>query len=817
MFQRSFDGIVSKLANSVTFVGAHSRLDGIVSKLANSVTFVGAHTRFDGIVSKLANSVTFVGAHTRFDGIVSKLANSVTFVGEHTRLDGIVSKLANSVTFVGAHSRFDGIVSKLANYVTFVAAHTRFDGIVSKLANSVTFVGAHTRFDGIVSKLAKYVTFVAAHTRFDGIVSKLANSVTFVGAHTRFDGIVSKLANSVTSVAAHTRFDGIVSKLANSVTFVGAHTRFDGIVSKLANSVTCVVAHIRLVGGSSSNEGRVEVLHNGQWGTVCDDNWGLNDAHVVCRQLGYPGATEASVRAAFGQGSGPIWLDNVNCDGSETTITDCGHIGWGSHNCGHSEDAGVVCILDIRLVGGSSSIEGRVEVFHNGQWGTVCDDNWGLNDAHVVCRQLGYTSAAAARASAAFGQGSGPIWLDDVRCDGSQTTITGCGHNGWGSHNCGHSEDAGVVCISIRLVGGSSSNEGRVEVSHNGQWGTVCDDNWGLNDAHVVCRQLGYPNATEARVRAAFGQGSGPIWLDDVRCDGSETTITGCGHNGWGSHNCGHSEDAGVVCINIRLVGGSSSNEGRVEVFHNGQWGTVCDDNWGLNDAHVVCRQLGYPNATEARVRAAFGQGSGPIWLDDVRCDGSETTITDCGHNGWGSHNCGHSEDAGVVCINIRLVGGSSSNEGRVEVLHNGQWGTVCDDGWQLNGAHVVCRQLGYPGATEASVRAAFGQGSGPIWLDDVRCDGSETTITDCGHNGWGSHNCGHNEDAGVECDIDECVNHGDNCHTHATCTNTLGSFTCSCNLGYTGNGVTCSGFTGNGVQCTGHLYKHIGLLHLFL
>ena len=101
----------------------------------------------------------------------------------------------------------------------------------------------------------------------------------------------------------------------------------------------------------------------------------------------------------------------------------------------------------------------------------------------------------------------------------------------------------------------------------------------------------------------------------------------------------------------IRLVGGSSFKEGRVEVYLNRQWGTVCDDAFDMNDAHVICRQLGYGGAEAARSDAAFGQGSGQIWLDDLACGGSETNIQHCSHNGWGSHNCGHSEDAGVVCL----------------------------------------------------------------------------------------------------------------------------------------------------------------------
>ena len=103
--------------------------------------------------------------------------------------------------------------------------------------------------------------------------------------------------------------------------------------------------------------------------------------------------------------------------------------------------------------------------------------------------------------------------------------------------------------------------------------------------------------------------------------------------------------------VEVRLVGGSSSAEGRVEVFHEGSWGTVCDDSWGINDATVVCRMLGYDGATESPCCARFGQGSGsPILLDDVQCLGSENNLAECQHNGFGVHNCGHSEDAGVVC-----------------------------------------------------------------------------------------------------------------------------------------------------------------------
>ena len=87
-----------------------------------------------------------------------------------------------------------------------------------------------------------------------------------------------------------------------------------------------------------------------------------------------------------------------------------------------------------------------------------------------------------------------------------------------------------------------------------------------------------------------------------------------------------------------------------MEVFRVGTWGTICDDAWDLNDAHVVCNQLGYGGALDVRLGSFFGGGRDQIWLDNLACLGNETNLSECQHNGWGSHNCDHTKDAGVIC-----------------------------------------------------------------------------------------------------------------------------------------------------------------------
>uniref|UniRef100_A0A3B1JCV3 SRCR domain-containing protein n=1 Tax=Astyanax mexicanus TaxID=7994 RepID=A0A3B1JCV3_ASTMX len=304
--------------------------------------------------------------------------------------------------------------------------------------------------------------------------------------------------------------------------------------------------------------------------------------------------------------------------------------------------------MNIRLVNGNSFCSGRVEVYYNGKWGTVCDDDWDINDAAVVCRQIGCGRALSAHDGWRFGQGSDPIHLDNVGCFGFESSITDCHHNGFGMHNCGHGEDAGVTCTGmlVNVEGrGNGVCSGRVEVYYNGEWGTVCDDDWDSNDAAVVCRQMGCGRAVSVHSSAHFGAGSGPIHLDNVGCSGSEKSITDCNHNGFGTHDCGHSQDFYSAAVPTSLI-----LSYRLEIYYNGQWGTVCDDGWGMDDAEVVCSQMACGKATSTHDNAQFGQGSGPILLDDVGCSGTETTLTSCSHRGLGINDCKHEEDAAVVC-----------------------------------------------------------------------------------------------------------------------------------------------------------------------
>ncbi|XP_013411506.1 scavenger receptor cysteine-rich type 1 protein M130-like [Lingula anatina] len=415
---------------------------------------------------------------------------------------------------------------------------------------------------------------------------------------------------------------------------------------------------VRLSGGGH-HYGRVEVFHEGQWGSVCHYGWDIKDGRVVCRQLGFPGVRNVKGYARYGEGRGPVWLTELQCEGSEENLLDCQHANLGNTRCGHNLDASVYCYPDLRLSDGDKHY-GRVEVFHSGQWGRICADQWTDLQANVACRQMGFTRGFALNMSTADAESSTSVVslrLDHVECSGNETRLKGCELGLWGNvRNCDGVEGAAVYCeedAPVRLADGNS-NYGRVEVLEDDHWGTVSDDHWDYKDAVVVCRQLGYHNGW-AYTSARYGPGFGMVWLGDVQCTGMEPSLNQCTSGVISRQNLDHSKDASVKCdpdpVLLRLSN-NETNSGRLELFYQNVWGLVCSTGWTDTEATVACKELGYSHGIATAVPFSADTPRLIVWLDSVRCTGYEDSLRQCRHAPWSVHDCPSGDFAGVVCHN---------------------------------------------------------------------------------------------------------------------------------------------------------------------
>uniref|UniRef100_A0A8C3K811 Lysyl oxidase homolog n=2 Tax=Calidris pygmaea TaxID=425635 RepID=A0A8C3K811_9CHAR len=458
--------------------------------------------------------------------------------------------------------------------------------------------------------------------------------------------------------------------------------------------------------------------------------------------------------------------------------------------------------------------EGRVEVFYNDEWGTICDDDFTLANAQVLCRHLGFVAATGWAHSAKYGKGVGRIWLDNVNCAGGEKSIADCKHRGWGNSDCSHEEDAGVICKDERIPGFKDSNvieteqshveevrlrsvvsgsrrqlpvtEGIVEVRYKDGWAQICDEGWNSQNSRVICGMMGFP--AEKKVNRNFyklftERQQLNYRLHSVSCTGTEVHLSMCSfefYRGNTSSACGAGMPAVVSCVpgplfatgnghkkkqrqqqqgqpRIRLKGGAKVGEGRVEVLKSSEWGTICDDRWNLLSASVVCRELGFGSAKEALTGARMGQGTGPIHINEVQCLGTEKSLWSCPFKNITQEDCKHTEDAAVRCNIpymgyenlIRLSGGRSRFEGRVEVAVGAgdgdqpRWGLVCGEGWGTLEAMVACRQLGLGFANHGLQETWYWDASNvtEMVLSGVKCAGHEMSLSHCQHHGT-SLNC---------------------------------------------------------------------------
>ncbi|XP_077136600.1 lysyl oxidase homolog 3 isoform X3 [Ranitomeya variabilis] len=490
--------------------------------------------------------------------------------------------------------------------------------------------------------------------------------------------------------------------------------------------------------------------------------------------------------------------------------------------------------------------EGRIEVFYNQEWGTICDDDFTMENAHILCRHLGFTEATGWTHSAKYGKGIGRIWLDNVICSGSEKSIADCSSRGWGNSDCTHEEDAGVVCKDERIPGYVEPNtieteqkqleeirlrpviataknrlpitEGVLEIKSSDSWEQVCDEGWTQKNSHVVCGMMGFPSDkkynknfyksppkqepkkkdVKTNNRLYLDRQKPSFRLHSVKCLGTEVHLSLCPFEVYKVNNSAACQDGGPVVISctlgsafaaqntahmamkkkkvvqeaqreeiIRLKGGSRPGEGRVEVLKNGQWGTVCDDRWDLQAASVICRELGFGSAKEALPGARMGQGMGPVHMNEVRCTGNEQSLFDCQYKNITQEDCKHSEDASVKCNIpymgydkvIRLAGGRSQHEGRVEVLWGPRgeerWGFVCGEGWGIKEAAMVCQQLGLGFVSSALQETWYWDATNvtDMIMSGIRCTGTEMSLLQCSrHKTVSCKNTGTRHAAGVIC-----------------------------------------------------------------
>ncbi|XP_032396113.1 scavenger receptor cysteine-rich type 1 protein M130 isoform X2 [Etheostoma spectabile] len=280
----------------------------------------------------------------------------------------------------------------------------------------------------------------------------------------------------------------------------------------------------------------------------------------------------------------------------------------------------------------------------------------------------------------------------------------------------------------IRLMGGSSHCSGVLEVKSQGEWREVHDRNWDLELANVVCRHLDCGSV----VRASSKRRSKPSSRITPSCLESGPRLKKC----LTKRSMTFPTSLEIICSDsVRLVNGTSLCSGRLEVKSNQStqsWSSVCEEDFDLQDAEVVCRELGC-GAPSVLQGALYGDMEAPVWTKEFQCRGHESALLDCDSSD--RNTCSSGKAAGLTCSesnNFQLVGGSSRCAGELEMKKDGEWSQVDvkDSAWNLKAADVVCRHLDC-GSAVSTGRKEMGWYR-LIWIISSTCLQYKSAIREC-------------------------------------------------------------------------------------